>query len=86
LEQIEERNMRENGCHVIRDKKGNKLRSETLWEEMDVTSPVLRNRQKRKRNESFKKGVNGVPSVIWWGKGEGERRGREERERGEDVC
>jgi hypothetical protein len=64
LEQTEERNMGENGCHVISYKKGNKLWNETLWEEMDVTSPVLKNRQNRKRNESFRKGVNGVSSVI----------------------
>jgi hypothetical protein len=57
--------MGENGCHVISDKNGNKLWRETLWEEMDVTSSVFRNRQKRKRKESFRKGVNGVPSVIW---------------------
>jgi hypothetical protein len=68
--------MGENGCYVISDKKGNKLRNETLWEEMDVTSPVLRNRQKKKRNESFRKGVNGVPSVIWGARGKG----------GQDVC
>jgi hypothetical protein len=64
LKQIEERNMGENGCHVISDKKGNKVWNETLWEEMDVMSPLLGNRQNRKRNESFRKGVNGVPSVI----------------------
>jgi hypothetical protein len=65
--------MGENGCHVISNKKGNKVRNETLWEEMDVMSPVLRSRQNRERIESFKKRVDGVPSVIW------------ERERGEKI-
>jgi len=69
LEQTEERNMGENRCRVISDKKGNKVWNETLWEEMDVMSPVLRNRQKRKRNESFRKGLNGVPSMIWGERG-----------------
>ena len=52
--------MGENRCRVISDKKGNKVWNETLWEEMDVMSPALRNRQKRKRNESFRKGVNDI--------------------------
>ena len=36
---------------------------------MDVMSPVLRDRQKREGKESFRKGANGVPSVVWWGRG-----------------
>jgi hypothetical protein len=63
--------MGENGCHVISNKKGNKARNETLWGHMDVMSLVLRNTQRRERNESFKKGMDGVPSVIWGREREG---------------